>query len=231
MCIFHVKRSTRSELWDWRCMGPSIKAGVANAGWGLCFYSALNFASAAMVALFASLTPLALVIWRGITGEAVHPMEMFGVGLALMGGVISTMGGGSGADGGLDGARGEENPAATSCVCVYGAEGQDSSSQIIGVTLATITACWGGVYIVNAKTVRPNIDVILFGFVTTFVPALFCALVMIVALGGSSEGRELLGSDAGLLGWTSSSKLAWAQIATSLLSDIVGNLGFYLLLK
>ncbi|CAN0023616.1 unnamed protein product [Choristocarpus tenellus] len=148
-------KSVRTEMGDWRVMGPTLKAGIANAGWGLCFYSALKFASAAMVALFASLTPLALVIWRGITGEAVHPMEMFGVGLALTGGVVSTMGGQGGEDAGE--VYFKKNVWRSENGFDSGADDdQEGSSQLLGVMLATMTACWGGVYIVNAKVVRPK---------------------------------------------------------------------------
>lgn len=52
-----------------------------------------------MVALLASLTPMFLVVWRGVTGEAVHRLEIVGVLLALAGGVVSTIGEGGGDDG------------------------------------------------------------------------------------------------------------------------------------
>ena len=52
-----------------------------------------------MVALLASLTPMCLVVWRGITGDAVHMLEIVGVLLALAGGVVSTIGEGGGDDG------------------------------------------------------------------------------------------------------------------------------------
>lgn len=47
-----------------------------------------------MVALLASLTPMCLVVWRGVTGESVHVLEIIGVLLALAGGVVSTVGAG-----------------------------------------------------------------------------------------------------------------------------------------
>lgn len=52
-----------------------------------------------MVALLASLTPMCLVVWRGVTGEAVHKLEILGVLLALGGGVLSTVGEGGGEEG------------------------------------------------------------------------------------------------------------------------------------
>lgn len=52
-----------------------------------------------MVALLASLTPMCLIVWRGITGDAVHKLEIIGVLLAMAGGVISTVGEGGGDDG------------------------------------------------------------------------------------------------------------------------------------
>ncbi|CAN0343278.1 unnamed protein product, partial [Hapterophycus canaliculatus] len=92
-------RSARAELRDWSVVLPIIWAGVGLAGWGLCFYSALNFTSASMVALLASLTPMCLVVWRGVTGDAVHKLEIIGVLLAMAGGVVSTVGEGGGDEG------------------------------------------------------------------------------------------------------------------------------------
>lgn len=47
----------------------------------------------------ASLTPMCLVVWRGVTGDAVHMLEIIGVLLAMVGGVVSTVGEGGGDDG------------------------------------------------------------------------------------------------------------------------------------
>lgn len=62
--------------------------------------NAAQFTNPNMVALLASLTPMCLVVWRGVTGESVHVLEILGVLLALAGGVISTVG--EGADDGED---------------------------------------------------------------------------------------------------------------------------------
>lgn len=63
-----------------------------------------------MVALLASLTPMCLVVWRGVTGDAVHILEIVGVLLAMAGGVVSTIGE-SGGDDGVD--AGEKQHEAT----------------------------------------------------------------------------------------------------------------------
>lgn len=60
-----------------------------------------QFVDASMVALLASLTPMCLIVWRTVTGKAVHRLEIIGVLLALAGGVVSTIGEGGG-DGGAD---------------------------------------------------------------------------------------------------------------------------------
>ena len=64
-----------------------------------------QFASASMVALLASLTPMCLVVWRGVTGDAVHMLEIVGVLLAMVGGVVSTIGEGGGDEGADAGER------------------------------------------------------------------------------------------------------------------------------
>ena len=35
-------RSARAELRDWSAIAPIVLAGIGLAGWGLCFYTALN---------------------------------------------------------------------------------------------------------------------------------------------------------------------------------------------
>lgn len=61
-----------------------------------------------MVALLASLTPMCLVVWRGVTGDAVHILEIVGVLLAMAGGVVSTVGEGGGDDGADAGEKEQE---------------------------------------------------------------------------------------------------------------------------
>lgn len=52
-----------------------------------------------------------------------------------------------------------EATTATAAVVVTGAEGVDdgpesTGGQTFGIALAVMTACWGGVYILNAKAAR-----------------------------------------------------------------------------
>ncbi|CAM9913737.1 unnamed protein product [Ectocarpus sp. 6 AP-2014] len=229
-------KSARAELRDWSLVLPVVLAGTGLAGWGLCFYSALNFASASMVALLASLTPMCLVVWRGVTGESVHILEIVGVLLAMVGGVVSTVGE-TGGDDGVDVGENEQetiyasDAVAGTSVVVVAADTKSSGGQALGILLGLGSACFGGMYILNAKSARNKVEVSHFAFIASIVPAALCTVVLLAAYGGSAEGRVLLFGTSGLLGWTQTPGLVLVQVVTSVLGDMVGNFGFYLLLK
>ncbi|CBJ30192.1 Drug/Metabolite transporter superfamily [Ectocarpus siliculosus] len=86
-------------------------------------------------------------------------------------------------------------------------------------------------YILNAKSARNKVEVSHFAFIASIVPAALCTVVLLAAYGGSAEGRVLLFGTSGLLGWTQTPGLVLVQVVTSVLGDMVGNFGFYLLLK
>ncbi|CAM9996176.1 unnamed protein product [Ectocarpus sp. 12 AP-2014] len=231
-------KSARAELRDWSLVMPVVLAGTGLAGWGLCFYSALNFASSSMVALLASLTPMCLVVWRGVTGESVHILEIVGVLLAMVGGVVSTVGETGGDDGADAGEKDQEafffyvsDAVAGTSVVVVAEDTESSGGQALGILLGLGSACFGGMYILNAKSARNKVEVSHFAFIASIVPAALCTVVLLAAYGGSPEGRVLLFGTSGLLGWTQSPALVLVQIVTSVLGDMVGNFGFYLLLK
>ncbi|CAM9922788.1 unnamed protein product, partial [Ectocarpus sp. 4 AP-2014] len=216
-------KSARAELRDWSLVLPVVLAGTGLAGWGLCFYSALNFASASMVALLASLTPMFLVVWRGITGESVHILEIVGVLLAMVGGVVSTVGE-TGGDDGVDAGEKDQkaifyvsDAVAGTSVVVVAEDTGSSGGQALGILLGLGSACFGGMYILNAKSARNKVEVSHFAFIASIVPAALCTVVLLAAYGGSPEGRVLLFGTSGLLGWTQSPALVLVQVVTSVL--------------
>lgn len=62
-----------------------------------------------------------------------------------------------------------------------------------------------------------RVEVSLFAFVTSIVPAVICTGVLIGGYMGSAAGREALFGPAGLLGWTQTPGLALTQVLSSLL--------------
>ncbi|CAB1100600.1 unnamed protein product [Ectocarpus sp. CCAP 1310/34] len=120
--------------------------------------------------------------------------------------------------------------AGTSVVVVAG-DAESSGGQAFGILLGLGSACFGGMYILNAKSARNKVEVSHFAFIASIVPAALCTVVLLAAYGGSPEGRVLLFGTSGLFGWTQSPALVLVQVVTSVLGDMVGNFGFYLLLK
>lgn len=101
----HQKPARRTAV-DWTALLSSRGSHCPPALVPVACLRPCQFASASMVALLASLTPMCLVVWKGVTGEDVHKLEIVGVLLALGGGVVSTVGGGGGDEGADPGAVG-----------------------------------------------------------------------------------------------------------------------------
>ena len=76
---------------------------VVTGLWGICIYSAFEYASVSIVSLFAASTPLLLVIWKAFNQEATR-VEWFGVGIAMIGTAIVCLFGGVGGGSGPQGA-------------------------------------------------------------------------------------------------------------------------------
>jgi drug/metabolite transporter (DMT)-like permease/choline kinase len=204
-------KSMLAQMTDPSIMIPNAIQAIATGTWGICIYTAFEYTSVSTVALFAATTPLLLVLWKAITGGGATAVEWLGVGIATAGSVVVSL-------------------APSTSATIAAAEDEEAHSRaqnVIGIILALGAAVSSAVYYKIAKQIRSRIDFLLFIFVGHVVAIAFTVAYALAVLPFS----VIISPVYGLLGWLHDWPMFFTQMASSTLSDVIGTLGFFVVLR